>query len=148
MEDIIAHKRSAIARRKQAVPLNAVRAQARMQVRPLDIISCLRDGRLSVIPHLQQASPELGLYVRQYDPVGLARLFEQNGAAAISVTTEERFYYGRHGPPDAGQARGERAGVGPRLRHRPLSDLRGAALRAPTASSCSPTCSTTTRCGR
>ncbi|GAB4451966.1 MAG: indole-3-glycerol phosphate synthase TrpC [Anaerolineae bacterium] len=94
MEDILAHKRSAIARRKQAVPLNAVRAQARMQVRPLDIVSCLRDGRLSVIPHLQQASPELGLYVRQYDPVGLARLFEQNGAAAISVTTEERFYYG------------------------------------------------------
>mgnify|MGYP005837502863 CR=1 FL=1 len=94
LEDILNHKRAALAQREAMVPLNAVRAQARMQVRPMDMVSCLRDGNLSLVAQLERATPEGGRLLQDYDPVGLARLFEHNGAAAIAVVTEERYYGG------------------------------------------------------
>ena len=94
LEEIIAHKRRAVAGRKAQVPLSAVRAQARMQQRPLDIVSHLRSRRLTLVAHLQAASLESGRILRPYDPVGLARLFAGNGAAGLSIATEERFFQG------------------------------------------------------
>jgi indole-3-glycerol phosphate synthase len=97
LDDIIAHKRRAVAKRKQHVPLEAVRALARIQDRrrrPRDVVSRLRDGRLSVIAQVKQATPEKGRILPQYDPVNLARFFERNGAAAIAVSTEQHYYKG------------------------------------------------------
>ena len=51
------------------------------------------DGR-SVLAECKHASPSAGVLREPFDPVDLARTYEEAGAAAISVVTEPRFFLG------------------------------------------------------
>ncbi|MBC7340528.1 MAG: indole-3-glycerol phosphate synthase TrpC [Firmicutes bacterium] len=52
-------------------------------------------GWVSVIAEIKRASPSRGLLMDgRYSPVELARLYEENGARAISVVTERRYFRG------------------------------------------------------
>ncbi len=96
LDEIIARKREAVAKRKELVPLSGVRAQASLQVRPLDIISTLREAeQLSLIAEIKRVTPGRGwLFTDQYDPVGLAMRLEASGAKGISVFTDDQYYQG------------------------------------------------------
>jgi len=52
------------------------------------------DGRINVIAECKRRSPSKGVLAATYDPVAIAREFEQGGAAAISVLTEPTFFDG------------------------------------------------------
>jgi indole-3-glycerol phosphate synthase len=49
----------------------------------------------AVIAECKRASPSAGLLRPDFDPVGLARTYQEAGAAAISVVTEPVFFHGR-----------------------------------------------------
>ncbi|MBI3995772.1 MAG: indole-3-glycerol phosphate synthase TrpC, partial [Nitrospirae bacterium] len=49
---------------------------------------------LKLIAELKQASPSQGLLRDRFDPAGIARIYEEEGATAVSVLTEERFFRG------------------------------------------------------
>jgi indole-3-glycerol phosphate synthase len=51
-------------------------------------------GLPRLIAELKQASPSKGVLRERYDPVGIARIYEESGACALSVLTEERFFRG------------------------------------------------------
>jgi indole-3-glycerol phosphate synthase len=51
-------------------------------------------GRVNVIAECKRRSPSKGVLAASYDPVAIARLYEQGGAAAISVLTEPTFFDG------------------------------------------------------
>ena len=51
-------------------------------------------GRVNVIAECKRRSPSRGVLVQAYDPVAIARRYEQGGAAAISVLTEPTFFDG------------------------------------------------------
>ena len=51
-------------------------------------------GRVNVIAECKRRSPSRGVLAPAYDPVRLARLYEQGGAAAISILTEPTFFDG------------------------------------------------------
>jgi indole-3-glycerol phosphate synthase len=51
-------------------------------------------GRVNVIAECKRRSPSRGVLAATYDPVTLARRYEQGGAAAISVLTEPTFFDG------------------------------------------------------
>ncbi len=53
-----------------------------------------RSGTPNVIAELKKASPSAGLLREAFDAASLARGFEQAGAAALSVLTEEGFFQG------------------------------------------------------
>jgi len=48
-----------------------------------------------LIAELKRASPSRGLLAPHLDMAGLARLYAANGAAALSVLTDEKFFLGR-----------------------------------------------------
>ena len=50
--------------------------------------------RINVIAECKQRSPSKGMLSLTYDPAAIARLYEQGGAAAISVLTEPTFFDG------------------------------------------------------
>src|SRR3954470_5779396 len=53
-----------------------------------------RQDRLNVIAECKRRSPSRGVLRAKYDPVAIARDYESNGAAAISVLTEPAFFDG------------------------------------------------------
>jgi indole-3-glycerol phosphate synthase len=51
-------------------------------------------GRVNVIAECKRRSPSKGVLASEYDAPSIARLYEQGGAAAISVLTEPTFFDG------------------------------------------------------
>jgi indole-3-glycerol phosphate synthase len=56
-----------------------------------------RTGRVNVIAECKRRSPSKGVLAAEYDPVRIATLYAQGGAAAISVLTEPTFFDGALG---------------------------------------------------
>ncbi len=52
-------------------------------------------GKLQLIAEIKKTSPLKGLLCREFSPLEMARSYEANGAAVISVITEQEFFDGR-----------------------------------------------------
>lgn len=96
LEQIVEHKRTVeLPRTKQAVSLATVRQRAETAARPRDFVAILqRAPEVAVIAELKKASPSKGLLCADFEPLELARSYILNGAAAISVLTDERYFQG------------------------------------------------------
>jgi len=94
LDKIIAHKREEVALQKQSKPLDAWRAEVESAPPPRDFLAALRVPGVSLIAEVKKASPSKGLLCPDFEPARLARAYAANGAAAISVLTDTRFFQG------------------------------------------------------
>ncbi len=95
LDRILANKYLEVARRRINMPIEQVREQALGQTPPRDFIGALKQaGRPALIAECKKASPSKGLLRLEYDPAQLARTYAENGAAALSVLTDEQFFQG------------------------------------------------------
>jgi indole-3-glycerol phosphate synthase len=93
---IVAATRRIVALRQAREPLGALAARAEGAAprgRAFDA-ALARAGRVKVIAECKRRSPSRGVLAAEYDPVAIARRYEQGGAAAISVLTEPTFFDG------------------------------------------------------
>ena len=91
---IVERRRAEVARRQRIMPEAVLRIAAGKAGAPRDFAGALSHKRLNVIAEIKKASPSAGVLRQEFDPVGLARAFEQAGAAALSVLTEEENFQG------------------------------------------------------
>lgn len=98
LDQIYDHKRQEIAQHKRERSLAHLAARAEQTPPALDFVTALRRGRTATTPALigeiKYASPSRGRLQTSLDPVSLAEIYRQNGAAAISILTDERFFQG------------------------------------------------------
>jgi indole-3-glycerol phosphate synthase len=92
---IVAHKLKESLGLFESGKLEAFKEAIRQRPRPLSLKKALDEasGR-AIIAEIKRASPSKGALNMDLDPVDLARLYEKNGAAAISVLTERAFFHG------------------------------------------------------
>jgi len=95
LDRILANKYLEVAQRRIATPIESLREQALAQTPPRDFLGALqRAGRPALIAECKKASPSKGLLRPEYDPAQLACTYATNGAAALSVLTDEKFFQG------------------------------------------------------
>ena len=96
LDEIFAYKRVEVAQRQRERPLALVRREAEEATPALDFVAALRGvaHQPALIAEIKRASPSRGLLVQNFDPLRLARIYQENGAAAISVLTDERYFQG------------------------------------------------------
>ena len=59
-----------------------------------DFRQALKRDACNIIAEVKCASPSRGRLVADFDPVRIAQVYEQNGASAISVLTDEKYFSG------------------------------------------------------
>ncbi|MBL8160657.1 MAG: indole-3-glycerol phosphate synthase TrpC [Anaerolineae bacterium] len=94
LDTILAHKLVEVAERRAQVGLPALQAQAAAAPPARDFAAALRRDTVTLIAEVKKASPSKGVLIENFDPVALATTYAQNGASAISVLTDERFFQG------------------------------------------------------
>ncbi|WP_166983604.1 indole-3-glycerol phosphate synthase TrpC [Paramicrobacterium fandaimingii] len=81
--------------REQALPLERIEAAAVAAAPARDALAALAPAdRVKIIAEVKRASPSRGDLAEIPDPARLASLYEEGGASAISVLTEERRFKG------------------------------------------------------
>jgi indole-3-glycerol phosphate synthase len=51
-------------------------------------------GALSIIAEVKKGSPSKGIICEKFDPIQIAKSYQAGGAGAISVLTDEKFFFG------------------------------------------------------
>jgi len=118
LDTILDHKRGEVAARQAATPLADLKARAadaplcrgfaaaiRNPVPPLlgargnapGAMPAALGGHaatVALIAEVKKASPSAGIIRADFDPVVIAKTYEQSGASCLSVLTDERFFQG------------------------------------------------------
>ena len=94
LEQIVADSRLELEARKRNLPLAELQRIALEQSPPLDFASALRGNCIQLIAEIKKASPSKGIIRPNFNPVEIAQTYADNGASAISVLTEEKYFQG------------------------------------------------------
>jgi len=83
-----------LAAEKRLMPLKILERKASEKVASLDFLGAFSEPGTHVIAEVKKASPSKGILKDDLDPAALARAYEQGGAAAVSVLTEQDHFRG------------------------------------------------------
>src|SRR5258706_2040309 len=93
--EIIGHKKTEIA----ALEARSLRRASEESPAPRDFLSAIKRRRFgthpSLIAELKRASPSKGILASHLNLFQVADIYTQNGASAISVLTDEKFFMGK-----------------------------------------------------
>jgi indole-3-glycerol phosphate synthase len=98
LDAIVRDKRDEVARRRAETPRAELDRACATLGPTREFAPALRPapGNVALIAEVKKASPSRGVLApdRPWDPVGLAQTYAGNGAAAISILTDEKYFQG------------------------------------------------------
>jgi indole-3-glycerol phosphate synthase len=96
LDEIVSTKRREIEAAKTQRPEREVRAVAEKMPPPRDFFGALAaDGPIKLIAEVKKASPSAGVIRADFDPLAIAKIYEQHGASCLSVLTDEQYFQGK-----------------------------------------------------
>jgi len=94
LEKIVKAKKEEVVRAKQDTPLETLKQRVGQRRLQRGFKSHLVGNGIRLIGEIKKLSPVVGILRENFDPVDLARVYEREGASALSVLTDERFFGG------------------------------------------------------
>jgi len=94
LKDIVELKRVRVEERKKSLSMLQLEDLISKAERPLNFSGRLMGDGIRVIAEVKRASPSKGIFKEALDAANLARTYAENGAAAISVLTNEDHFKG------------------------------------------------------
>ncbi len=95
LDEIVAAKHLEVAAASRRMPLEELEAQASLAVPVRDFRAALAGpGPIQLIAEVKKASPSAQVIRTDFDPVAIARTYQQHGAACISVLTDAPYFQG------------------------------------------------------
>ena len=95
LSKIVAHKRTEIAAAKARAPIGELRRMVDDAPPVRDFVAGLKAKYpVALIAEVKKASPSAGLIRADFEPVAIAKIYEQSGANCLSVLTDEHFFQG------------------------------------------------------
>jgi indole-3-glycerol phosphate synthase len=94
LDEIIAVKKKEVAHRKEIRPIRELERAAEHLPPARDFRKALAGRGCAIIAEIKRRSPSKGRLCGDFDPVKMAKTYEANGAAAISVLTDRTFFEG------------------------------------------------------
>ncbi len=95
LDQIVATKQEEIRQAKLALPEARLRAQLPQAPAVRDFLGALaRPGRIRLIAEVKKASPSKGVIRPDFEPIAIARTYQEHGADCISVLTDQAYFQG------------------------------------------------------
>jgi indole-3-glycerol phosphate synthase len=95
LDKIVTAKREEVARAKAEMPESALREQLADAPPVRNFLDALSVGPpIRLIAEVKKASPSKGVIRADFDPVGIARIYQQHGATCLSVLTDRPYFQG------------------------------------------------------
>jgi indole-3-glycerol phosphate synthase len=96
LEEIVWHKEREVEAMREKLPLLELRKQV-LQAPPVrNFLEALKNGKTkpALIAEVKKASPSKGVIRENFNPVEIAKSYQDNGASCISVLTDKKFFQG------------------------------------------------------
>jgi indole-3-glycerol phosphate synthase len=94
LKEIVDYTRLELEKSRHRLSLNEMEKMALEQPPPLDLAKVLCGDDVKLIAEIKRASPSRGIIRQDLNPLKIAQIYASNGAAAISVLTEPKYFQG------------------------------------------------------
>lgn len=94
LDKIIETKKREVQAAKARIPMSELIRMAENLPPTRSMVKCLSSQQGAIIAEIKRRSPSRGVLANGIDPASVARLYEENGAKAISVLTDEEHFGG------------------------------------------------------
>ena len=95
LSEIIDRVRIRVEEHKATLPLKDLQEKIKLLPPTRDFGGVFKNkNTINLMAEVKKASPSAGIIIEDYEPVEVAKVYEQGGTKAISVLTEEDFFQG------------------------------------------------------
>ncbi|CAD5912376.1 Indole-3-glycerol phosphate synthase [Planktothrix tepida] len=96
LEEIIWYKEKEITDLRERLPLEQLKQKVNTIPAPRNFFEALKSSQTqpAVIAEVKKASPSKGVIREDFDPVAIAKSYQQGGASCLSVLTDQKFFQG------------------------------------------------------
>jgi indole-3-glycerol phosphate synthase len=98
LQKIVEVKQQELITAQRKMSLEAIKADAYSRLTTRDFVGAIQKkieaGKFAVIAEIKKASPSKGVIRSYFEPADIAQSYAENGAACLSVLTDQQFFQG------------------------------------------------------